>query len=97
MVRTQIQLTEAQVQALKQLAAQRGASMAELIRQAIELLIQKVQEPEIDREEKRRRARKISGKFRSGVPDLGVNHDYYLDEAYAYFHQSAKLADENLR
>src|SRR5215212_5046165 len=97
MVRTQIQVTEMQSQILKQLAAQRGVSLAELIRQAIELLIQKAQEPEIDIEAKRRRARQISGKFRSGVPDLAVNHDYYLDEAYAYFHQSAKLADENLR
>lgn len=97
MVRTQIQLTEVQSQRLKQLAAQQGVSLAELVRQAIELLIQKVQEPEIDIEEKRRRARQISGKFRSGIQDLAVNHDHYLDEAYAYFHQSAKLANENLR
>jgi predicted DNA-binding ribbon-helix-helix protein len=35
MVRTQVQLSEAQVRALKQIAAERGVSVAELIRQSL--------------------------------------------------------------
>lgn len=35
MVRTQVQLTEAQIRALKRLETDRGVSMAELIRQSV--------------------------------------------------------------
>ena len=39
MVRTQIQLTEEQARALKELAAEEGVSMAELIRRSVEYTI----------------------------------------------------------
>jgi hypothetical protein len=80
MVRTQIQLTERQTQRLKALAKQRGVSMAELIRQSVDSLLDS---PEIiDHEERKRRALSIIGLFPSDVPDLSTNHDEYLAEAY---------------
>ena len=80
MVRTQIQLTERQTQRLKALAKQRGVSMAELIRQSIDSLLDS---PEIiDHEERKRRALSIVGIAGPDVPDLSTNHDYYLEEAY---------------
>ncbi len=80
MVRTQIQLSEQQAAVLKDLAAQRGASMAELIRRAIDLWIEA--EGAVTREERKRRALAAVGQFRSGLKDLSENHDKYLAEAY---------------
>ncbi len=77
MVRTQIQLTEEQARALKKKAAERGLSMAELIRQGVDLLL-----AEDVRKDKRRRARAIFGRYRSDVTDAARNHDKYLDKAY---------------
>lgn len=80
MVRTQIQLTERQTQRLKALAKERGVSMAELVRQSVDTMLES---PETtDREERKRRALSIIGMFRSDVPDLSTNHDQYLAEAY---------------
>jgi hypothetical protein len=80
MIRTQIQLTEQQTQRLKALAKERGVSMAELIRQSIDTLLESP--GTTDREERKRRALSIVGMFRSDVPDLSTNHDEYLAEAY---------------
>ena len=83
MVRTQIQLTEEQVQILKALALERGVSMAELIRQSVDSFIRSRNQPTLD--EKRQKALAIIGQFSSGVPDLSTNHDHYLAEAYGDF------------
>ena len=80
MVRTQIQLTERQTQRLKALAKERGVSMAELIRESVDKLLESP--AVIDREERKRRAIAVAGRFRSGLTDLGVKHDEYLAEAY---------------
>jgi len=80
MVRTQIQLTERQTQRLKALAKERGVSMAELIRQSVDKLLESSEI--VDWEERKRRALSIVGLFRSDVPDLSTNHDEYLAEAY---------------
>ena len=80
MVRTQIQLTDDQAKTVKKLAMVRGVSMAEFIRQAVEKVIHSG--PEIDREERVKRARDIAGKFSSGKSDVSRKHDDYLDEAY---------------
>ncbi len=77
MVRTQIQLTEQQARALRELAAEKGVSMAELIRQAVERVIE-----ENERDEKWRRALSAMGQYRSGLTDVAENHDKYLDEDY---------------
>lgn len=80
MIRTQVQLTEQQMQGLKSLAHARGISMAELIRQSIDTLLKTQQD--VDLSEKRQRAIAAAGRFRSDVSDLGTNHDRYLAEAF---------------
>ena len=80
MIRTQIQLTEEQARRLKALAAERGTSVAELIRQGVDDLLRRAGGP--DMEEIRRRAIAVAGRFRSGHSDISTNHDEYLAEAY---------------
>jgi hypothetical protein len=80
MIRTQIQLTEEQAQALRAIAAVRQSSVAELIRQSVDLLIR--QSGGIDMAEKRRRAIAAAGRFRSGQSTISAEHDRYLVEAY---------------
>ena len=80
MVRTQIQLTEQQARAVKAIAAAEGISVAEAIRRAIDLMTQS--RSAMDTEERRRRALRIVGKFRSGKRDVSKLHDAYLTEAY---------------
>ncbi|MDP2934937.1 MAG: CopG family transcriptional regulator [Dehalococcoidia bacterium] len=77
MVRTQIQLTEEQAKALKEIAAQRGVSTAQMIRESVERIIE-----ERDRKEKWRKALAIMGRYRSGLSDVSANHDKYLAEDY---------------
>jgi len=80
MVRTQIQLTEEQSKALKKLSAQRDVSVAELIRQGIDLYLRSC--GAISQEERRQRAIKAAGRFHSGQADLSEKHDAYLAEVY---------------
>ncbi len=80
MIRTQIQLTEAQARALKRIAAERGVSVAELIRQSLDHFLQAARAG--DSEERRRRALAAAGRFRSGLRDLAAEHDRYLEDAY---------------
>ncbi len=82
MIRTQVQLTERQMSALKTLSHKRQVSVAELIRQGVEHVISGP-EP-ISDEEKMRRAMAIVGKFtdKDGATDVSINHDKYLAEIY---------------
>ena len=80
MVRTQVQLREEQVRALKKLASARGVSMAELIRQSVDALIRSSRG--VDPEERRRRAIAAAGRFRSGASDVSSEHDRHLAEAF---------------
>jgi hypothetical protein len=86
-VKIQIQLTEKQARALEVISAQQGCSVAELIRQSVDNVIQS--QGVVDAEEKRRRAVAAAGRFRSGQADLAVKHDHYLAEVYR---QSAEQA-----
>jgi hypothetical protein len=81
MVRTQIQLTEEQSRSLKQLAEKDDVSVAELIRRSVDRYLQ--DREGFSEEERKRRLLSIIGTGRSGVSDLGVNHDQYLAEIYA--------------
>ncbi len=81
MIRTQIQLTDEQARALREIARARGGSMAELIRSGVDAVLRS--EPGLTREERKRRAIAVSGRFRSGVSDLSTDHDRYLGEAFA--------------
>jgi hypothetical protein len=78
MTRMQIQLTEKQVEVLKAMAAREGASLAEIVRKAVDLLVRSSRTP--SREEFRRRAKEIAGGFSSGRADIARNHDRYLVE-----------------
>jgi RecA/RadA recombinase len=81
MVRTQIQLTEDQAKALKKIASSQHASIAQLVRKAVDAMIKT--SPFVDTAERQKRAIDIAGKFSSGKRDISKKHDAYLDEAYA--------------
>jgi predicted DNA-binding protein len=71
-------LTEAQKRRLNDLARRRGISMAELIRQAVERILE-------DEDERWRRASSVVGRFRSGSSDISTRHDDYLaEEAFSH-------------
>jgi Arc/MetJ-type ribon-helix-helix transcriptional regulator len=80
MVRTQIQLTHEQFEAVKRMAASRNLSGAEVIRQAIEALLKSC--GGLQEEKKRSRALKAAGAFGSGRHDISKNHDAYLAKDY---------------
>jgi hypothetical protein len=80
MVRTQIQLTEDQAKALKEIAQSRHLSVAELIRKAVDTVIKS--NTVVNAEERHQRAMEIVGKFSSGKHDVSKKHDLYLTEAY---------------
>jgi hypothetical protein len=79
-VRTQIQLKEEQVALLKKMAATQHKSMAEVIRQAVDLFAKANHKG--GEEQRRRRAMAAAGHFRSGVKDLAAAHDSYLTEVF---------------
>ena len=81
MARIQIRLTEEQAKTLKKLASTRHLSVAELIRQAVDSIIQSNAVKDI--EERRKRAINAAGKFRSGKRDISKEHDKYLEEAFS--------------
>lgn len=78
MVRTQIQLTEEQAGRLRRLAAERGVSMAALVREGVDCVL-----ADDGREERWRRALSVVGKYRSGdAANVSEQHDRYLEEIY---------------
>ena len=83
MVRTQVQLTEEQYKALRSLAVRRQVSVAELVRQSVDMLIESSEG--ISKEERIRRALSIVGRFHSSEKGANVseNHDEYLADIYA--------------
>ncbi len=80
MVRTQIQLTENQMRALRRIAAASGRSMADLIREGVDLYL--TGEQRMGRNEQIARALRVVGKFASGRSDISSEHDRYLGEAF---------------
>jgi|CXWJ01.1.fsa_nt_gi hypothetical protein len=81
MVRTQILLTEEQAARLRELAISEGKSMAELVRQGVDYILQA--RPLATREERQQWALSVVGQFSADTPDLARDHDRYLAEAYA--------------
>ena len=77
MIRTIVQLTEPQAAALRTLAARRGVSVAELVRQGVDRVL-----AEDERATQVARVMKLAG-VASGPSDLAVHHDDYLAEAFA--------------
>ena len=79
MVRTQIQLTEQQARKLKRLAAEQGRSMADLVRDGVDLVIDAAQQE--SRKSRMQRAARTFGKFRSKSGDLSRRHDDHFADA----------------
>ncbi len=81
MVRTQVQLTDAQAARLRALAAHEGISIAEVVRR----LVDEAGLPATgaSRDERRQRAIDAIGRFASGRSDVSSRHDTHLAEAYA--------------
>ena len=80
MVRTQVQLTSEQFRALKAASAAEGVSISELIRQAVDMILEA--RGAVGMEERIARALSIAGRFRSGLGDLAERHDdYFAGEA----------------
>jgi hypothetical protein len=78
MIRTQIQITNEQARALKQMAAREGKSVAELIRNSVDAMIRSggIQ----DQDALRHRAILATGKLH-GPENLAADHDELLAEA----------------
>ena len=80
MVRTQVQLTEEQLRRLKRLAVDREVSVAELVRNGVDSVLDAAEQASQSGRE--RRALSALGRFRSGRSDVSREHDRYLAEAY---------------
>lgn len=81
MIRTQIQLTDTQLQRLRQLAASEGVSIATLIRRSIDRYV--IESERADREMRKARALAVIGKYASQHTDVSQEHDLHLSEIYA--------------
>ena len=79
-VRTQVQLTVEQAKALKARARNEERSMADLVRESVSEYL--ARRPARNRGDLLQRANTLIGRFHSGTPDIAINHDRYLDEAY---------------
>jgi cell division septum initiation protein DivIVA len=77
-VRTQVQLTERQAEALRQRSKRENVSIAELVRQAVDAFTRSEPPPE---RELRERARRAAGRFASGVRDTSRRHDAAFAES----------------
>jgi hypothetical protein len=78
MVRTQVQLSEDQLQALRQIAAADGVSVSSLVREGVEYVVRARRG--VSRAELWQRASELCGAFRSETGDVSVRHDDYFAE-----------------
>ncbi len=79
MNRTQIQLTEEQHDLLRELSRTTKEPIAALIRKAVDQFLL-TRRP--DRFYLYRQAKTIIGKYEAGIPDISLDHDRYLEEAF---------------
>ncbi len=80
MIRTQIQLTEQQIEGLREVARREKLSISEVIRRALDETL--AASASVSRAELMRRAAEVAGRFASGHSDVSVEHDQYLAEAF---------------
>ena len=80
MIRTQVQLTDRQLEALRRNAAATGRSVADLIRQGVDQYL--AGRSELGPEERIERAIQVAGRFSSGRSDVSTHHDRHLAEAF---------------
>jgi hypothetical protein len=76
MVRMQVQLTEEQMQALRQRSASSGRSISDLVREGVDRYLSARHQP--TQEDRIQRALRAAGRFASGRRDISAKHDRYL-------------------
>ncbi len=79
MIRTQVQLNEAQYAELKELAGKENVSISELVRRGVDLAVGQAHSLSVA--EKRANALAALGRFSDNASDVAVRHDHYLAEA----------------
>lgn len=81
MIRTQVQLTEEQAAKLRRVAADRGVSLAEVIRDAVD----RIQDPDSTSQRWARALAVARRGYRDveGATDVSERHDEYVAEALA--------------
>lgn len=77
-IRTQVELTEEQAAALREIAANEGRSLEDVIRESVDAYA--ASRNARSRKERKEAALGVAGRFRSGLPDLAERHDDYLAE-----------------
>lgn len=77
MIRTQVQLTDDQARALRRVAAERGVSMAAVIRELLDESLAAPNTAQVTR------ARAAIGRFASGERTISEEHDRELADAFA--------------
>lgn len=77
MIRTQVQLTEDQARLVKQAAADRGVSMAEVLRQLVDEHLRASSD-----QARRDRAVRVLGGHASGLRNVSRDHDAELSDAF---------------
>lgn len=77
MIRTQVQLTEEQADAVKRAAAAQGVSMAEVLRDLVDTHL--IDTPPATRHA---RAMQVIGRHHSGRTDVSREHDRELGDAF---------------
>ena len=80
MVRTQVQLTDEQMQTLRQISASSGRSIADLVREGVDLYLSTGHQP--TQEKRMQRALRVAGRFASGRRDVSEEHDRYLANVF---------------
>jgi hypothetical protein len=77
MIRTQIQLEEADFERLKREARRRSCSVSAFVRDSVKAAL-----IESEREASGGSVMDLGGKYNSGLGDLAENHDRYLDDGW---------------
>jgi hypothetical protein len=80
MTRTQVQLTDAQISALREISSRQHLSLAELVRTSVDLFLS--QQQDASYQAKVERAKAVVGGFSSGSSNGSQEHDRLLAEAY---------------
>jgi len=80
MVTRHIELTDEQNRLLEEIASHEGKSVSELVRAGVDELLRN--ERGHLRPDLRHRAAALSGRYRSGLPDLSTEHDRYLEDSF---------------
>jgi hypothetical protein len=89
MVRTQLQLTDEQAKALREVAAREGRSMADLVREGLDLLFARRRRALVSRAELVERSLAVVGRYRSGRSDFGRQHDEAFADAVESWRSSS--------